>query len=492
MVWRLTIGVLGAATLAMLAPWAGADAKVGVAVRGTSVSITLTDPLHAQALRPQPPIAFTGRRPPRGTRVISVNAQRRYQTFIGVGAAMTDSSAFLLWDELPGATRQRAFEELFGSGGLRLGFMRVPMGASDFTAGRIPYTYDDMPPGQSDPSLSGFTIAHDDDYVIPAILEARSLNPQLYLEAVPWTPPAWMKTNDELSNFRHFGRLRPDASGAWAQYFVRFLQAYQAAGISIEALSPQNEPGVMTRYPGMELNQAEETALVGNYLTPALSAAGLHPSIFGWDLSWGPLRASSPTIRATHDLLAGVAWHCYYGSPHVMNLVHAENPAMQQIVDECSPGSPTLAPLGQLLIASLRNGASAFGAWNLALDPQGEPVQPPNLGCPGCTGLLTVDEASGTFSPTPELYALGQVSRFVTPGAVRIATPHFVSYGLSRLNQTTVSPGIDDVAFANPDGSKVLIVLNTAHRATRFAIGWAGRFAAYGLDPGATATFLWR
>jgi glucosylceramidase len=474
---------VAAALSALLVPCARASGPV---------EVTVTDPAHRQALSPQRPIEFTARRPRRGTRLISVDGQRRYQTFIGIGAAMTDSSAFLLWDELSAANRDRALDELFGADGLRLSFLRVPMGASDFTAGRIPYTYDDMPAGQSDPSLSGFTIAHDEDYVIPALLEARRLNPELYLEAVPWTAPAWMKANDRLSNFRHRGRLRPEDASPWAQYFVRFLQAYANAGLTIDAISPQNEPGVKTLYPGMELDQAEETAFVGDYLAPALAAAGLRPSIFGWDLSWGPLRASNPTIRATHDLLAGVAWHCYYGSPHVMNLVHAENPAVQQIVDECSPGSPTLPPLGQLLIASLRNGASAFAAWNLALDPRGEPVQPPNRGCPACTGLLTVDEASGTFSPTPDLFALGQVSRFVVPGAVRIATPHFVSYGLSKLNQTAVTPGLDDVAFANPDGSKVLITLNTASRPISFAIRWAGRFASYRLGPGATATFLWR
>ena len=139
---------------------------------------------------------------------------------------MTDSSAYLIEDELTPQARATLMARLFGhrSGDIGLRFVRVPIGASDFTATGVPYTYDDLAPGRSDPRLRHFSIAHDRGYVLPALRSAAQLNRRLYVEGVPWTAPAWMKANDQLDNLGDRGLLRRRDYGPFARYLVRFVK----------------------------------------------------------------------------------------------------------------------------------------------------------------------------------------------------------------------------------------------------------------------------
>jgi glucosylceramidase len=188
--------------------------------------------------------------------------------------------------------------------------------------------------------------------------------------------------------------------------------------------------------------------------------------------------------------LAGIAWHCYFGSPTVMSQLQLAAPALNQIVDECSPevrsfGTP------ELLISSLRNWASVVALWNIALDSQGGPKQADN-GCPGCTGIVTIDEQAHTGRLNTVYYQLGQVSAFVQPGASRIDSPSFVTYGVNRSNTFTVSAGLDDVAFLNPDGSKVLVAYNSSTTPISFAVESDGSYFSYTIPSQAMTTFVWR
>ncbi len=433
---------------------------------------------------------------PRVVRAIRVDDGRALQRVTGVGAAMTDSAAWLISDALSLPGQAQLMRALFSpTAGIHLAFLRVPMGASDFSATGVPYTYDDQPAGVSDPTLAGFSIAHDEAYVLPALRAARAVNPSLYLEAMPWSPPAWMKSTDMLDNAGHTGVLLASAEQPLAGYFVRFLQAYAAAGVPIDAIAPQNEPNVPAAYPGMELPGAEEAAFVAGDLRPALRRAGLHPAVFGWDLSWGPLAANNPLIEATRTPargLNGLAWHCYYGAPGAMSRAHSLSPAATQIVDECSTGAREPWSSAEVMIASFRNWAQTVSLWNLALDPAGGPVQPPNSGCLGCTGVVTVNEATHAYTLSRDYFELGQFSRFVEPGAVRIASNHLVRYDLTPAYQTVVTPGLDDVAFENPDGTRVLLADDTSSLPIRFAVRWHGETAIDTIAAGATATLRWR
>lgn len=441
------------------------------------------------------PVLFFDTAGTRGIPVITVDDSARYQPIMGVGTAMTDASAWLIQDQLSPATRAAVLHALFGSGGIGIRVLRLPMGASDFTRGGRPYSYDDLPRGQADPSLASFSVAHDDAYIVPALHEALSLDPHVEVLATPWSPPAWMKANGKLSNISGRGRLLRADYGPLAQYFVKFIRAYADRAIPIAAITPENEPGTEVHYPALQWSANGEASFIANYLAPALKAADLHPMIYSPDSNWLRAFRAQELLRtpAALNALSGLAWHCYQGNPEVMSEFHRLAPRLDALVTECSPG---LAPgtTSELLIASIRNWASSVVLWNLALDTTGGPVQRPNLGCPDCTGLVTIDTAAGSVKYTAVYYQLGQLGEFVRPGARRIESNNFVSYDsgdfVTHLNYAT--PGLDDVAFENPDGSKVLLAYNGGKETQRFAVSWHRRAFTYALPAGATVTFRWR
>ena len=426
---------------------------------------------------------------PLGVPVIHVDDRFPALKINGFGAAMTDTSAWLIYEQLPVSTREMVMESLFGPAGLHLSLIRVPMGASDFTADGQPYTYDDVPRGATDPRLQHFSIAHDEAYILPALREALALNPFAELFATPWTAPPWMKANALYNNIGSLGTLLPSAYGPFAQYFVKFLQAYARAGVRITAVTPQNEPLNPTPYPGMTLPAANEAQWITGALAPALRAARLPTRIYGYDGGWASYPQSllaTPARRA----MAGIAWHCY-GGPTEMVALHQQVPSLDQVLTECSPGLPPY-PVSEVVISSVRSWASAVALWNVALDPSGGPVQAPNVGCGGCSGLITVNEQSHTVSFTRNFYQLGQISRFVPPGAYRISTENFVTYYRLSSGGYGVTPGLDDVAFLDPDGSRVVVAYNTASIPIKFGVAWHGVSFTYTIPSKATVTFVWK
>jgi glucosylceramidase len=435
-----------------------------------------------------------GSRKVRVEQMVSVDPGVRYQTVQGFGAAMTDTSAWLIERKTSASARATLMSRFFGADGIRLNVVRVPIGASDFTRDGRPYTYDDRTAGQTDPGLTHFSIAHDSAYILPALRETRTLDPAAEFLGSPWTAPAWMKTNHSLANRGDLGRLRSSAYRPWSEYLVKFIQAYERGGVPIHAVTVQNEPRTATSYPGMNFSAASEKNWITHDLTPALAKAHEHPSLYAGDLGWGP-----HSTRYLKDLasgpaaynLDGIAWHCYFGAPSVMSDFHAEYPRLRELVDECSPGGPSPTPTTEIVIASMRHWASIVALWNLALDQHGGPVQPPNRGCPRCLGLATINEHSGEISLTRSYYQLGQASAFVKPGAQRIASTHFVTYSYPHTYASVVSPGLDDVAFRNPDGAIVLVAYNNSATAIRFGVTWQARTFTHELPPQATVTFVW-
>jgi glucosylceramidase len=478
------------------------------AVGGTpSVAVTQTSGNLSQALTPLAGLHFRHGSPPSGVRVISIDDTRRFQTMQGFGAAMTDSSAWLVWEKLSAHARAALMRALFAPGpaGIGISYMRVPIGASDFTRGGTPYSYDDLPSGEIDPSLAHFSIAHDRSYILPALRAMRSLDPRVTVLASPWSPPPWMKVNDRFDNpGPRRGTLRRGDYAPLASYFVQFLRAYAGAGVPVQAITPQNEPEQLSSYPGMDLTEPQEARFIAVDLAPALHTAALHPAILGYDYEWScttnttarpcdtryPAElASDPSVQ---DDLAGIAWHCYAGDAAEMSSLHALSPGLSELVSECSSGiSP--GPPAQLEIAAARNWASAVVLWNIALDRHGGPVQAPNFGCRHCTALVTIDAKTHRYRLGRDYYQLGQASRYVPPGAVRIASNTFVAdqnTDLRKLGSYTTR-GLDDVAFLDPGGTLVLLAYNSGRSPARFAVRWRMSYFTYTLRPQATATFRW-
>ena len=436
-----------------------------------------SEELH-ETLQEKPALTFGAARTPNLT--ITVKDTVNYQQIDGFGASLTDSSAWLLWNKLTEVQRKEAIEMLFSpTKGIGLSVLRQPMGSSDFALSA--YSYDDSPPGPGDPDLKHFSIDHDRAYIIPLLGEARALNPRLRIIASPWSPPGWMKTSGSMIQ----GALLPSAYPPLAKYFVRFVEEYQAAGVPVYAITMQNEPlYVPNDYPGMNMTASEQAEFLAGYLGPALREAHLKTKIMvfdhNWDLIEYPIHVLSDAKAAA--FAAGTATHCYGGSVTAQNELHDRFPDKDIWLTECSGGDwqkgDVLEQQVRLMIGATRNWAKSVVLWNLALDQNHKPFLG---GCTTCRGVITVNHASepSEIAPTVDYTALGHASKFVVPGACRVESNSFDQGSL------------EDVAFRNPDGSLVLLVLNTGGSIAHFNIGWAGKYAAYELPAGAVATFRW-
>jgi glucosylceramidase len=434
---------------------------------------------------------------------VTVDPSRTYQRMDGFGASITDSSASVLY-RLDKRTRDATMADLFKTDGLS--FLRQPMGASDFVDGPH-YTYDDVPAGQTDYGLRHFSVAHDEKQILPLLRQALALNPRLKVMASPWSPPAWMKTNQSLIG----GRLIDDPRiyDAYARYFVKFLEAYRHAGVPVSAVTVQNEPQnrFPNAYPGTDMPVATEAKLI-EALGPKLRSAHLDTKILGYDHNWSehPNDVANtppdedPETEYPSELmqtpagryLAGIAYHCYAGDPSRMTDFHRAFPHAGIWFTECSGSHGPTDPPAQYFSDTLkwdartitigvpRNWAMTTENWNLALDPSGGPH---NGGCDTCTGVVTVGPGN-TVTRDAEYYTLGHLARFVMPGAVRIAS---TSFGTTGWNGE-----IMDVAFRNPDGSTALVVHNENDDPRSFAVAENGESFDYTLPGGALATFVWR
>jgi len=492
-VLTVAIAVLGAVRPATTgtptpAPNYTLSAASAAPVRG-KVAVWLTTDDGRNGLTPQRPLTF-GHDGPYNPLTIAVDERHIYQRIDGFGGSMTDTSAWLIYTQTPPATRDAVMRRLFDPGaGIGLSFLRQPIGASDFTHDERPYSYDDLPAGQTDPQLRRFSIAHDDAYIIPALQQALRLNPALKMMATPWSPPGWMKANGLMTDNHGLGPLLPGSYAPLARYFVRFIEAYRARGLPIYAVTPQNEPGfAVPAYPGMVITARDEATFIRRYLAPALRAARLHPKILAYDWDWGGGVVSSAypydilKDPATAADVAGVSYHCYNGPPDAMTELHMAHPRKDIYEAECSDALPAGRPAAEILINSMRNWARTVVLWNLALDTRDGPSY--GGGCATCIGLVTLDRATGKVSYTRDYYQLGHASRFVHPGAYRIDSN---SFGYAKY----VSRTVQDVAFKNPDGSKALVVYNGALAARTVKVRWGAESFTYTLPSRATVTFVW-
>jgi glucosylceramidase len=474
-------GVIIAAAGLVIAGWPGASFRLPVRAQtaDAAVHVWITAGDQSRLLTPARDAAFAAPGSPLPL-TVAVDDSNVYQRVTGFGASLTESSAWLLYARLPAAVRSRWMTTLFSpTAGIGLSFLRQPIGASDFSLSH--YSYDDVPYGETDETLSRFSASRDDAYVFPAVRDARQLNPQLSIMASPWSAPGWMKTSGTLVG----GELRPEAYGAYAAYLVKAAQAYAARGIPLDSITVQNEPRYVPQdYPGMYLDASSEATLIGQHVGPAFEHAGLSTRIFAWDQNWNepeyPIAVMQDPAAARYA--SGAAYHCYAGEPDEMSRFHEAFPSRAVYVTECSTGAWYVTPFDaalyenlRVLIRSMRNWAEAVAKWNVALDTQ---FGPHTGGCQTCAPLLTIDPSSASVTPTADFYALGHFSRFVRPGARRIGSTTFQSQG------------VESVAFVNDDGSHALVVWN-GWGARTIRVSWNGAAFDYGLPGDAVATFVW-
>jgi O-glycosyl hydrolase len=409
---------------------------------------------------------------------IKVDDTVEYQEITGFGAALTDSSAWVI-NELPASARADLMTNLFDpTDGAGLNMIRVPMGASDFTASGF-YTYDDMPKGETDPTLSNFSIAHDEQYIIPQLQEAYALNPSITFTATPWSPPGWMKTSDDLIG----GSLKQEYEPTLAQYFVKFIDAYDEAGLPIHYVTPQNEPQAAPSWPGVEMTPAQQVRVIKE-MGDAFAANDISTEILSWDHNWDvpSYPESIYNDPASADYAVGAAWHIYSGSPIYQTFAHNDYPFKRNYLTEATGGTYQANDqvafhdaFNTWVIGNMRNWGNGVMLWNIALDPEGGPLS----GIPLNRGLVVADPETGDVSYNGEYYALAHASRFVEPGAHRIYTN---SFGAGS---------VENVAFQNPDGSKVVLAYNDSDAAQTISIADGSQSFDYTLEAGNAVTFIY-
>lgn len=439
------------------------------------VSYWLTTGDRAALLEEQPSIAFrseTGK-----SAVIAIDTSQHFQSIDGFGFALTGGSADLIRQKLDAQQRSALLRELFlpDGDGIGVSYLRVSIGASDLDD--HVFSYCDLPPGETDPNLERFTLEEDRENLIPVLKEIIALNPEIKIMGSPWSAPVWMKTNGKPKA----GSLKPEFYGSYALYFVKYIQGMAEEGITIDAITLQNEPENPYNTPSMLMTWQEQADFVKNHLGPAFKKAGVKTKIVVFDHNCDnpDYPISILNDPAAKKYVDGSAFHLYIGEIEAMSKVHEAHPDRNlYFTEQWTSGKGKFNEdlrwhVKHLIVGATRNWSRNVLEWNLASDPNFEP-HTDDGGCTECMGALTIGDS---IARNVSYYIIAHASRFARPGSVRIGS--------------NITGGLYNVAFLSPEGKKVLIVVNDNDGARDFAIRDGDRFAETSLAGGAVATFVW-
>lgn len=403
---------------------------------------------------------------------VLVQPEKSFQPILGFGAAFTDAACYT-FNRLDRSARETLFHELFHPSELGLSVCRTCVGSSDYSTEA--FTYDE---GDPDPQLTRFSIAHDRPYVLPILREARKANPDLFLFSSPWTPPGWMKSNKSMFG----GNMQRHYMESYANYFVKFLQAYEAEGVPVNAITVQNEVDTDQdgRMPQCTWPMEYEADFVRQFLGPAFEKNQVKAKIWIIDHNynlWGRAMGEleTPDVRKYTN---AIAWHGYVGKPEWMMRVLQAYPEVEMYWTEGGPDYTDPNYLkdwttwSSTYIGILRNGCRSITGWNLALDEHGKP----NIGPFSCGGMVTIHSQTKAITRSGQYWAFAHFSRFIKRSATRI--------------ESTGAAGIDHAAFRNPDGSHVVVLANAGpQREVEIRVGQ--RATSVQLGQNAVATLVW-
>lgn len=392
-------------------------------------------------------------------KTVFLDPSKTFQTILGIGGALTDAAAETFY-KLPADKQEevlRAYFDPVAGIGYTLG--RTHINSCDFSS--VTYTY----VREGDEQLNSFDISHDLKYRIPFIKAAMArAGGQFKLFASPWSPPAWMKDNDDML---HGGSLKPQFYESWARYYGKFIQAYEKAGVPIWGLTVQNEPLARQEFESCIYTAQQERDFLKNYLGPALRDAGLSDKkIMVWDHNRGPMYYRASVVLDDPDAAKyvwGVAFHWYvennFGN---VKLVKEAYPDTHLLATEGCDGPFDLAKIydwksgekyGNDMLNDFNNGSEGWTDWNVLLDETGGPNHVKNF----CFAPIHADTKTGQLYYMNSYYYIGHFSKFIRPGAKRI----IASCSTDKLQAT---------AFQNPDQTIVTVVLNLTDRAWPFNV----------------------
>jgi glucosylceramidase len=443
---------------------------------GAQVHLWLTDPDKSIFLKDQTAsLLFGGATNENAT--IDVDEDETFQTIDGFGCCLTGGSATHLIEMNP-ANRAALLEELFTTDGSNIGisYLRVSIGASDLND--HPYSYDDLPAGQTDTNMTKFSLAPDDAAVIPVLKEILAVNPAIKILGSPWSSPPWMKdTNDTRG-----GSLKREFYDAYARYFIKYIEGMKAEGIGIDAITIQNEPLNAKNNPSMHMSAREEADFIKNSLGPAFHTAGIDTKIIIYDHNCDhpeyPISMlNDPEVKKYVD---GSAFHLYAGKISALSEVHNAHPDKALYFTEqwMNADSNFKRSFDQhirnLVIGATRNWSRNVLEWNLDSDSNYQP-HTDRGGCDRCQGAITID--GNRVTRNAGYYVMAHGAKFVRPGSIRIGSNYL--------------PTLPNVAFKAPDGQKILLVLNNGQSPRTFNIRYRGKQAESTLSGGAVGTYIW-
>ena len=408
--------------------------------------------------------------------VIEVDTTQHFQTIDGFGYALTGGSAYLINQKLDVAQRDALMKELFlfDKNNIGISYLRVSIGSSDLDD--HVFSYDDLPMGQTDVALAKFSLAPDQQNLIPVLKQILEVNPGIKIMSSPWSPPTWMKTNNNSKG----GSLKSEYYQVYADYFVKYIQGMAKEGIPIDAITIQNEPENPNNNPSLVMTAHEQADFIKNNLGPAFKNAALASKIIVYDHNGDhpeyPIAVlNDPNAKKFVD---GSAFHLYAGKIEALSEVHNTHSDRSVYFTEqwTSPHGDFEGDLRwhtkNLIVGATRNWSRNVLEWNLAADPAFNPHT--DGGCTECMGALTI---GASVSRNVSYYIIAHASKFVRPGSVRVAS--------------NVAESLPNVAFLTTEGKKVLIVLNDNTEVKRFTIKFKGKSAMASLPEGSVGTFVW-
>lgn len=457
----------GAALLA--ATGAAAQAPTSYSAAGKSARIYVTAQGTPQRLAAGTPLSFKETGQPVETQVcVFVDPTHQFQTLLGIGGALTDAAAET-YAKLPKDKQQELLQAYYSpTGGIGYTLGRTNIASCDFSSGSYVYLKD------NDVSLKSFSVKHDEKYRIPFIKQVMAAaGGQLTLYASPWSPPAWMKTNHDLL---HGGHLLPEFRQPYADYYVKFVQAYKAAGIPLWGLTVQNEEMATQTWESCVYTAEEERDFVKGFLGPTLRRSGLDLKLMAWDHNRDLVQQRASAVLddpESAQYLWGIAYHWYEtwtGSGMLFNnvrLVHETYPDKHLMFSEGCVEKFDFNHLqdwslgeryGYSMINDFNAGTEGWTDWNVLLDETGGPNHVGNF----CFAPVIADTRTGQLIYTNAYYYIGHFSKFIRPGAKRVA----VSTNRDWLQAT---------AFQNPDGKVAVVVMNRADKPQEFQLWIKGQ-----------------
>ena len=466
------LGLVAAASPDIVRAQAGSHSENPMSDRPSEISSWVTSGDERFAPAPQIHWHAAPAKPEPGS--LQLNPDTKFQEILGFGGAFTDAACYT-FNRLTPPEREKLFHELFHPSEMGLSVGRICVGSSDYSTKL--YSLDE---GDPDPDLKRFSIEHDREYILPMLRQARQVNPDIFLFSSPWSPPGWMKFNNTMLG----GSMRRHYLAAYAQYYLKFLQAYAAENVPVQALTSQNEVDTDQdgRMPACIWPQEYEIEFVRDHLGPLLESSGTPTRIWVLDHNynlWGRAvcTLSDAKLRKYSNT---VAWHGYYGTADMMSKVHDTCPEVEMHWTE---GGPDYTDPGYLtdwckwagtFADILANWCRSITAWNLALDEHGRP----NIGPFPCGGVVTIDAQSRNITRSGQYWAFAHYSRTIRRGARRFQTQ-------------SAAADIKHVALENPDGRKVLMLTNPGSSRT-LELRLANMSASVPLKTNSVTTLAWR